>query len=187
LTKTNTAYSNIDLTKKEGFKMKAIKILMVLFSLAMITNCAGSRASNSIGLIPPEMKIALAPSGGVLADAIGIELFNRGFTVIDSNQMSNMMLRFNMSELELSKPQNMEKLRAEGIDGVLVVKSVVGYDEQPQSAAVRINSTDTWQIIAGVSWQNGYGGGRGSLADRTMRADLNTAAKQIVNALTQRK
>ena len=41
------------------------------------------------------------------------------------------------------------------------------------------------RVIAGVAWQNGWGGMAGSIADRTMRQGLADAAKQIADALVQ--
>jgi hypothetical protein len=49
-----------------------------------------------------------------------------------------------------------------------------------------MNSTDTGQILAGVTWQNGWGGECGSMADRTMRSGLSQAARQIADALAAR-
>jgi hypothetical protein len=51
-----------------------------------------------------------------------------------------------------------------------------GYDQQPQSASVRTVSTANGSMIAGVTWQNGFGGAEGSIADRVMRKGLSQAA-----------
>jgi hypothetical protein len=159
----------------------------LVFLFLLVVNCASSKLTQVTGTIPRGLTIALAPSGGVLADAIGIELFNRGFTVIDTNQMSNLMVRYNMTEIEFSKPQNLEVLQENGIDGILMVKSVAGYDNKPQSATVRLNSTKKGgEMIVGVSWQNGWGGRVGSIMDRSMRKDIAGAAKEIVTALLAR-
>jgi len=160
------------------------KLIVLFLITGLFIACGGSQVSQSIGFIPRQMVIALAPSGGVLADAIGIELFNRGFTVVDTQQFSNFMVRHNMTELEFSQPQNLKIIKEEGINAILMVKSVAGYDQKPQSATARLNSTDDWgKIIAGVSWKNGWGGRAGSIADRSMRKDIPGAAKQIVQEL----
>ncbi len=65
------------------------------------------------------------------------------------------------------------------------VGAAAGYDGQPQSASVRVNSTRNGKIIAGVSWQNGWGGMAGSIADRTMRQDLTEAAVEITDSLVE--
>jgi len=159
--------------------------ILLLAVISGTISCASSKVTQARGFIPFQMKIALAPSGGVLADAIGIELFNKGYFVVDTNQMSNLMVRLNMTEIEFSKPQNLAILKDQGIAGVLAVKSVSGYDGKPQSATVRILSTEvSGQIIAAVSWQNGWGGQEGSILDRGKRKDISGAAKEIVDALT---
>jgi len=165
-----------------------IKSIIIIFLLCVIcfSSCYSPSVSNSIGMIPKNFSVALAPSGGVLAEAIGIELFNRGYQVIDTKEFSNMMIRYNMTEIELAKSENLNKLRDMGINAILTVKSVTGYDGKPQSASVRINSTNNWEVIAGVSWNNGWGGRAGSIADRTMRVDIAEAAYQIVNQLVER-
>ncbi len=163
------------------------KIFIIGVVFLFFISCASSKVTLSRGYIPPDFVIALAPSGGVLAEAIGIELFNKGFTIIDTTQMSNLMIRYNMTEIEFFKPQNLKVLKKEGIDGILTVKSVTGYDGKPQSATVRINSTKAGsEIIAGVSWQNGWGGRPGSISDRSKRKDITGAAKEIVRALIKK-
>jgi len=61
----------------------------------------------------------------------------------------------------------------------------VSSDGLPQSASVLLTSTETARIIGGVSWQNGWGGMAGSIADRTMRKDVADAAKEITDALVK--
>ena len=68
------------------------------------------------------------------------------------------MARFNLTEVELAHPQNIRKLADEEIDTILLVKSISGYDNRPESASVRLVSTATGQLIVGATWQNGKGG-----------------------------
>lgn len=126
------------------------KIIVLFFLSLLLIGCASSGVSQSVGLIPPQTVIALAPSGGILADAIGIELFNRGFTVVDTQQFSNFMVRHNMTELEFSQAQNLKLIKEEGIDAILMVRSVAGNDQKSQSATVRINSTEDWEKMVGA-------------------------------------
>ena len=159
---------------------------LTIFALFSLMACAGAKISKPKHLPPLPEKInmiALAPSGGVLADAIGIELFGSGFKVIDSQETSNNMIRLNLNEIELFQPASLNKLRELGINAVLSVKSVSGYDNKPQSATVRVMSTKSFEIIAAVSWQNGRGGAQGSMADRSMRKDVVAASRQIAKAL----
>jgi hypothetical protein len=66
------------------------------------------------------------------------------------------------------------------------VRAAGGYDDQPQSATARVNSTHNGRVLAGASWQNGWGGRAGSIADRTMRRGLAQAAREIADALVPR-
>ena len=82
-------------------------------------------------------------------------------------------------------PANLTTLEAEGIDAYIVVRAVGSWDNRPESAAIRVTSTHTGTLIAGFSWQNGWGGQGGSIADRTMRKNMAAAARQIGNKLAE--
>jgi hypothetical protein len=97
-----------------------------------------------------------------------------------------MMIRLNLNEIEIARPEGLAKFKTQGIDAMLIVRAGGGYDQQPQSASARMTNTSTGQIIAGVTWQNGFGGAAGSPADRIMRKGLNEAAIEIANALSER-
>ena len=86
--------------------------------------------------------------------AVGIELSNKGFTVIDSATTSKLMIRLNLNEVEIMRPEGLSKLKAQGIDAFLTVRAAGGYDQQPQSATARVNSTHTGQVIAGIPAQS---------------------------------
>ena len=95
------------------------------------------------------------------------------------------MLSLNLNEGEITAPKSLEKFNKEGVDAVIVVSAVGGYDQMPQSASVQIINTSTLDITAGLNWQNGFAGQQGSVADRLMRKGLTKAAKEIVDGLTQ--
>jgi hypothetical protein len=157
-------------------------------ALLLLSACGGSKISQTVRPAPlshPLRSIALAPSGGLLADAIGVELANRGYVVIDTQQTSALLIRVNASELELLSPRSLTGFREQGIDAILAVKAAFARDDRPQSASVRLNSTYTSQVLAGVSWQNGWGGRSGSIADRVMRQDTADAAREIVDGLVK--
>ncbi len=166
-------------------KTRTIGFILILlpFSAMTLISCSGSRVSSVKGTLHRDIRLALAPSGGLMADAIGVELFNRGFTVFDTNQMTNLLFRLNMNEIELSDPKNLSALYDEGIDAVLHVKASVAFDGRPQSASIRVNGTSSGRILAGLSWQNGWAANAGSVADRAMRKDLADAAVEIVDNL----
>lgn len=164
-------------------------IALALVSVALLGGCASSKVSSLP--VASQTKhtvkvIAFAPGGGLLADAVGVELSNRGFTVIDSSTTSSMMIRLNLNEIEITRPEGLAKLKDQGIDAFLVVRGGGGYDQQPQSASARMNSTHNGQVLAGVTWQNGFGGAAGSPADRVMRKGLTEAASEIATSLAER-
>jgi len=166
-----------------SLQVVACPIFLLLF---FTFGCAGpkmniSRPPNGL---PHEIKsIALMPSGGVLADAIGVELLRYGFDVIDTGKITSFMVRENLNEIEIIQPQNLARLSTEGIDAVILVKSVGGYDGRPQSATIKIVLTKTGQLLVGANWQNGRGGAQGSWADQDARVDLAVAARQIADGI----
>ena len=46
-----------------------------------------------------------------------------------------------------------------------------------------MTSTENGAVIAGVTWQNGFGGQAGSAVDRVMRKGRSQAASEIANEL----
>jgi hypothetical protein len=163
-----------------------VKLLLSIIVLAALLSSCRSAQVSMVGGNPPNHpvnSIVISTSGGILADAIGIQLVNRGYEVIEPNQASNLVARYNLSETEISTPQNLKILMDNNIDAYLIVRVSEATDGYPQSASVRLVSTHTGRLISGTSWQNGYGGVQGSLADRMMRVDINKAANSIVNAL----
>jgi hypothetical protein len=165
---------------------------LIITSLAILP-FLGACASSKISSAPVANQakhnvrsIAFMPGGGLLADAVGVELANRGLTVIDSASTSSMMIRLNLNEIEITRPEGLAKFKEQGIDAVLVVRGGGGYDQLPQSATARMNSTHNGQVLAGVTWQNGFGGMAGSPADRVMRRGLSDAANEIASALMER-
>lgn len=165
------------------------RIALTLISATIIGGCASSKVSSlpiTSQIKHPVKVIAFAPGGGLLADAVGVELLNRGFTVIDSTTTSSMMVRLNLNEIEITHPEGLAKLKGQGVDAFLVVRGGGGYDQQPQNASARMNSTHNGQVLAGVTWQNGFGGAAGSPMDRIMRKGLSEAAAEIAAALAER-
>jgi hypothetical protein len=96
------------------------------------------------------------------------------------------MVRLNLNEVEITRPEGLAKFRGQGVDAMLVVRGAGGYDDQPQSASARMTSTTNGVLIAGVTWQNGFGGQAGSMADRVMRKGLSQAAAEIASELSAR-
>jgi len=169
--------------------MRSTIIACIALLVAALCGCGMSKV-NSVAIAdgpkPATRTIAIMPGGGVLADAVAVELLNRGFTVIDANATSSMMVRLNLNEIEITRPEGLAKIRDQGIEAVLIVRAVGGYDQQPQSATARMTSTTDGRVLAGVTWQNGFGGQAGSMADRVMRQGLTGAATEIADNLATR-
>lgn len=168
--------------------MNKVKVVSLFFIITFLVGCATSQVSQlpvAVKAAHPVRAIAMAPEGGLLAEAVGIELSNLGYTIIDSSSTSKLLVRLNMDEIEVATPQGLEKLKTKGIDAYLTVKGASAYDGQIQNASARASSTHTGRIIAGVIWQNGWGGMAGSIADRTMRKGLAEAAQEIAHSLAR--
>lgn len=163
------------------------KFVAILFS-TFLCACVSSKVSVIQNPVNPGHKvetIALAPNGGVLADAVGVELSNRGFTIIDSAQISSLMIRNNINEIEVMMPSGLRTMYTNGIDAVISVKAIGTNDNQLQGASARINSTSNGKIITGITWENGHGGQEGSAADRQMKKGLSGAATEIAEAISK--
>lgn len=135
--------------------------LLVTLSVAILCACA---SQTRVTTAPKQnletiRTIALAPQGGPLADAIGIELLGFGFQVFDTGHVSNLMVRMNVSEVEIFEPQNLRRLKTEGMDSVLQVRTVAyaGASHVLKSATVKLTSTETGMVLAGVSWDGKSG------------------------------
>ncbi len=169
------------------------KILQMFFVLLMecfFAGCSSSKmsyvsASSHIKEKCEIRSIAMNPSGGLLGDAIAMNLAARGYHVYDTQQSSSLFARLNMNELEVSSNQDYEKLRKNGVDAYLFVRSSAGSDGLPQDATVRLNRTTDGKLLLGITWSNGWGGQEGSISDRSMRKNLAEAADQITKGLVK--
>lgn len=165
------------------------RTLFLLLLLWLVAACASSKmsvTSHPQAQSKVVSRVAIAPGSGVLGEAIGVELFNSGLTIVNSNEALTIIGRLGLKEFELTSAKGYAALREAGIDSVLAAQSVFAMDGTPESASIRITATDRGEIIAGITWQNGWGGQRGSIADRTMRKNLSEAAREIAREITNR-
>jgi hypothetical protein len=167
--------------------------LSAWFVLALGVLCTASCGGSKMSVVQPQgtiarpvEKLAIAPGSGVLGEAISVELFNRGMTMVSAQEAVAIITRAGLQEFEVTSTTGLAFLREKGIDAVLDAKAVAAWDGTPESASVRVTDTSTGQVIAGLSWQNGWGGQRGSIADRAMRKNLSEAAVEISNELIRR-
>lgn len=162
------------------------RFLVSLLVLLPLISCAGTKVSTTQARAytgPAIRVIALSPGCGVLCEAIGVELFNLGYQIVEPAETGRVVGRESAVEFEVASGEGLQALRARGVQALLVVKSVAGYDGMPQSATVRITSTADGTMLAAMSWQNAWGGMTGSPADRMMRKGLSEAAREIVKSL----
>jgi hypothetical protein len=163
------------------------KILVIIALGLLLVGCATSQVSvvgNKVSRSSFK-NIAISTNNGVLGQAVANEMVGRGYKVQSPGQTSRLMLSLNLNEGQITEPKSLEAFSKKGVDAVIVVSAVGGYDQMPQSASVQIINTSTLDIMAGLNWQNGFAGQQGSIADRLMRKGLTKAAKEIVDGLTQ--
>ena len=164
------------------------RLLEILSAAIVVSGCVPQQVSVSYSPTARQetiRTIAISPGGGALADAVGVKLLRYGFQVFDAGQVSNLMVRLNLNEVELYEPQNLRSLKNQGIDAILHVRAIGGYDGRPDSAAAKVTSTADGQILAGLSWENRRAGARGSPAEGFARVGLEVAAETIVEHLVK--
>lgn len=164
------------------------RMVLLALSATLLAGCASSKinATPMLSTKPAVHVIAFAPGGGLMSDAVGVELSSRGFTVIDTHATSGLLAQLNLTEADVARTDGLGKLKDRGVDAYLVVRAIGGYDQMPQSASARLVSTVDGSLVAGINWQNGFAGLRGSMADRLQRDGLTEAAKQIADAIQAR-
>ena len=159
----------------------------LVFSLLLIgcaTPSVSVNTSNQANLSSVE-RVALMPSGGPLADAIGINLLSYSLDIVDTSTTTGILARLNLNEFEINNPQNVRLLAEQGIDTILIVKTVAGYDGRPNSATARLVDTKSGRLLVGATWANGKGGAMGSPADGMMRQNINSAGQTLADAIGQ--
>jgi len=158
--------------------VKILSLLRWTSVLAMaffLVGCSTSRVSSTtrISETLPSNKIAVAP-GSVLADAVGVELFQYGYDVVPASMVDVVVgKKYWISNSDFLTPQNMSKLRAKGIGSLLVIRSSSEYGGVPQAAVVRLIDTSNLETLAAVNWQG----------DSTLSSELVKAAAQIASEL----
>lgn len=161
---------------------------LVLLAAISLFGCASSKITSIPAATPPSHQvktIAIQPKAGAVTEAIAVEFSNKGFEVIDSPSMAKLLDRLAMSELDTGKPEGMSKLRAEGIDAYFTIRGVIAKDGRPINATARLTSLHTGKVLSAVTWENGWGGQAGSIADRNMRKGVTEAAAEIAGAVVK--
>jgi hypothetical protein len=151
--------------------------IVAVFLAAQVSGCTAGRVilvGSFQSIESPPKTIALAPSGAVFADLIGMALSAQGYTIIDSGATSALLVLMQQSAADLLSPQVLGLLKERGVDAVLVVPRVTGEDGLPESIYVRLYSTDEMAEVGGIDWQNSWS-----------RRSLWEAAQEIATAMAQ--
>jgi hypothetical protein len=147
----------------------------------LLLGCSSSTVSQTRRLEGKEWgnRLMVAPNSNLLGNAVGVELFQRGFDVV-SGEQSRALYRKHALNYGDSSPAMLSKLHGEGVELFLTVQSS-GYDSYggtPENAVVNILSTKTGATVAAVNWESNddlwFGGSDG----------LVEAAKKIADQLT---
>ena len=105
---------------------------MALFGALLLTGCGFSQTSSTpvVAQRVPVKTIAMMPGGGILAEAVAVELSARGFTIIDPAATSSLIVRLRLKEVEITQVAGLSRFKSQGIDAVLVVRAVGTIDSR---------------------------------------------------------
>jgi hypothetical protein len=158
------------------------KIFPILFLLAVVIlfqGCSmGPKVSSTFRTVTelPKGKLAIAPTSGVLGDAIGVELFQRGYDVMSATQINALYRRLHFDIWQGLTRANLSELHKSGIGMLLIVRAGTSYGILPQSAVVQVLDARDGETLAAVNWDSGDDW---SISNPGIVA----AAKQIANEL----
>ncbi len=168
---------------------RSTSIILMATLILTATGCAGARLTEMIHTPPsgpPVGSVAIDPQGGIMGEEIALHLRNGRLRVFDPDQTIQIARRLGIDDYQINSPEGLEGLRNGGVDALLIVKTMIGWDGKPQIVTARLINTHTSEVITGLSWENGWGGDFGSVADRTMRKGASEAARQISASLLYR-
>lgn len=140
-------------------------VVALAFWLACVVGCGSSKMT----MLPapevrgPQVRTLAVGAGGVLADAIALELAARGFGLVPS--------------WDASTDEPVGVIEATWIPGAA--------DGYPDSAVVRVTASRGGAVLAGVVWENGWGGESGSTLDRAKRKSIAAAAREMAEGLAR--
>jgi hypothetical protein len=152
--------------------------LLALSLVLLGSGCTAGRVlavGDFQALDPLPKTIALAPHGGVFADLIGIALSDEGYVIIDTGATAALLVFLQRGADDLLSVQVLGTFKERGIDAVLVTEKVDGKDGLPQTAHMRLYSTNRLVKVGGVDWENSW-----------VRRGALEAAQEIAAAIAQR-
>jgi hypothetical protein len=155
------------------------KYLLLLHCLALLIVCGCiPRTSNLEGGVRPvdpsiKPKIALV-SDNRLSDAIGTELFTRGFTIIERLRLLSVLREKSLQLSGITDEQLIEAGKMLNVDALMFVEAERVERGDIYNAYIKIVNVQSGIIIGSFNYQNG----RGPLKDRP-----HDAAKKIADAI----
>lgn len=171
--------------------------ILWIVTLLLLAGCGGS---NTVQVKSPEYAdhsvrtlAVLAPPDDLfdnkisqLADAIGVELARRSYSVVDAKAATALLAKDGISPASVLTPQALAALDKAGADAVLSVTSLPGMGgPEMRHVKISITSTRTSKEIGSIQWNNSWGGMPESPADYVMRKGPAEAAPEIAEALAR--
>jgi hypothetical protein len=153
--------------------------------------CAGAKIVNVEGHIEHEVsRIATSPFGDTLADEIAVDVRESDQNtaeILNTSSTLSLIERLGIMAIKATSPENLERLRSEGIDAWLETEYTNHpTSDTPQTVKVRISSTHDLEQFIRFTWHNAWGGVRGSIADWAMRKGRESAAEDIADEIVRR-
>lgn len=158
--------------------MQRVEILKGLFLSAIaataliVTGCATSTVSSNSRIEAERIAgpIVVPPDASLLADAIGVELFQRGYDVATGDRARSLLRNY--------RPGGKVESVKEGTPVVLVVNSsgYTAFTGVPEAAVVKLTHAGGLATISAVNWQADDDFGLNSVG-------LVDAARQIASRL----
>lgn len=156
-------------------------LVSLMFLALMITGCTSTEkmtAEDAVRPPPPSLNvIAVAPTG-LLAEAVGSELFQKGYQIIPAAQVSTMIQQAFPGETYLLSPRVLSFLRSKGVQSVLLVTSRSSYGQVPSDAVVQIISTFDGSTLAATNFHY-----ERDVFDWDKSGDVASAAHEIASSL----
>jgi hypothetical protein len=126
--------------------------------------------------------IGIAP-GGLLAEAIGTELFRKGYQIVPAAQIGTILSRSFPDGTYILDPKVLAKLRQSGIQSILIVTSNTAFGDLPSNAIVQIVSTQDGSTLAATNWHRSPEIWGWERWDWDSRPDVGDAAHEIASSL----
>ncbi len=163
--------------------------LSLLGVLILVSGCSGAqvRASLNPRAIAPDPRLGIV-SDNLLADAIGTELVQYGFTIIERSRLQAVLEELKLSLSGITREEDFRRVGdILNVDGLVFVTATSdqAFPSRVGSATVKIVNVHTGALVGGVNYQNGSAGRPGSPADTTMKESLPETARRIAQEIAK--